>query len=191
MATARVLTAKSESHSDDIRPSRREFLSYIWGASIALAFGGASAGLAWYMLPRENPKEVYTFTYGLPPRGSTARVPQAHMNEWNRRFIMSHTDDDSLIALHRLCTHEHCFVKWVPLNHRYECPCHGAKFELDGTYIEGPAPRHLDRFLITVTFADGSTETTNEAGDPIALTDREVVHVTVDTRRLIEGAPRN
>ncbi len=33
-------------------PSRREFLYYIWGASMALLLGEATAGLIWFALPR-------------------------------------------------------------------------------------------------------------------------------------------
>ncbi|MBK8024364.1 MAG: hypothetical protein IPK19_23775 [Chloroflexi bacterium] len=32
-------------------PSRREFLYYIWGASMALLLGQATAGLVWFGLP--------------------------------------------------------------------------------------------------------------------------------------------
>ena len=191
MATTQVVPSSQVSTSPASEPSRREFLYYLWGASMALALGGAGAGLLWYMLPRADPKEVYILDANdLPSGGSTVLVRPAQLNQRNVRLIISHTDDNSLMALDRLCTHEHCLVKWVPLNHRYECPCHGAKFTIDGTYIEGPAPRHLDRYPITITFTDGITTTSNESGDPIALNGREIASVTVDTRRLIEGAQR-
>ena len=51
-------------------------------------------------------------------------------------------------------------------------------------------PRSLDRFYMTVTFADGTTATTNEAGDPITINGREIASVTVDTRRLIQRPGR-
>jgi cytochrome b6-f complex iron-sulfur subunit len=36
----------------------------------------------------------------------------------------------------------------VPTNNRFECPCHGSKYRLDGRRVESPAPRTLDRFYI-------------------------------------------
>jgi hypothetical protein len=41
-----------------------------------------------------------------------------------------------------------CIYSWIPVNNRFECPCHGSKYRLDGRRIESPAPRSLDRFKI-------------------------------------------
>ncbi len=30
------------------------------------------------------------------------------------------------------------------------CPCHGSEFQRDGTVLKPPAPRPLDRFMITI-----------------------------------------
>ena len=48
-----------------------------------------------------------------------------------------------------VCTHLGCLYKWAQSNNRFECPCHGSKFSREGFYIEGPAPRSLDTFLVT------------------------------------------
>ena len=47
-----------------------------------------------------------------------------------------------------MCTHLGCLYKWAQSNNRFECPCHGSKFSREGFYIEGPAPRSLDTFLV-------------------------------------------
>ena len=53
-----------------------------------------------------------------------------------------------------VCTHLGCVTQWKPDAEMIACPCHGSKFKSDGTKIEGPAPRPLPHFAISLT-ADG------------------------------------
>ncbi|NJN55512.1 MAG: Rieske 2Fe-2S domain-containing protein [Anaerolineae bacterium] len=53
-----------------------------------------------------------------------------------------------VLAIYKVCTHLGCIYAWTPANNRYECPCHGSKYRLDGRRIESPAPRTLDRFQL-------------------------------------------
>lgn len=165
-------------------PNRREFLYYIWGASIVLLLGQASAALIWFALPRFKEGTfggVFEFTPDKLPQ--PGRAPTS---EPAGRFHVSHLEDGSVVALYGVCTHLGCLPKWVEANHRFECPCHGSKFELSGKYIEGPAPRALDRFETTITFADGTTEVTNAAGDPIPLNGRTVARIQINTGKRIK-----
>ena len=41
----------------------------------------------------------------------------------------------------RRCTHLGCALKWNPQEHTWDCPCHGSRFEKDGTLIDNPAKR--------------------------------------------------
>ena len=58
MATASVTKAQAanpvvaQPSIEVSAPTRREFLYYIWGASIALLLVEATAGLIWFALPR-------------------------------------------------------------------------------------------------------------------------------------------
>ena len=100
------------------------------------------------------------------------------------RFWVSHLDDESLIVLYAVCTHLGCLPNWNETTVRFECPCHGSRFEKDGLYIMGPAPRSLDRFVTTITFADGTQVSSNAAGDPIPLAEfanRTIVSIDIDT----------
>jgi cytochrome b6-f complex iron-sulfur subunit len=85
------------------------------------------------------------------------------------------------VALYAVCTHLGCLPKWVDITNRFECPCHGSKYERTGLYISGPAPRSLDRFRTILTFTDGSTAESNAAGDPIPLQGRQIASIRVDT----------
>ena len=159
-------------------PSRREFLYYIWGASMELLLGEAGAGLIWFALPRFK-AGTFGGTFNLasdvlPTFGS------APLNVPEGRFWLSNSDK-GFVVLYGVCTHLGCLPKWVDVNNRFECPCHGSKFERDGLYIEGPAPRSLDRFKTTITFTDGTTETQDADGNPIDLAGREIASIAVDT----------
>lgn len=48
---------------------------------------------------------------------------------------------DSLIALNSMCTHQGCGVEWK--DNAFACPCHGSKFETDGSVTAGPASEPL------------------------------------------------
>lgn len=169
-------------------PSRHEFLYYIWGASMVLFLGEAAAGLIWFMLPRFKEGEfggIFTFNPAEIPVAGTApvSVPAG-------RFHVSHTQEDGLVILYAVCRHLGCLPKWVETNHRFECPCHGSKFELDGKYIDGPAPRSLDRFRTALTFSDGTTTATNDAGDPIPLESRSIAVIRINTSDRIKRPGR-
>jgi cytochrome b6-f complex iron-sulfur subunit len=196
MATASVTKAKASQPSTEqaiplttVAPTRREFLYYIWGASIALILGQTSAGLIWFALPRFRAGEfggTFTLTADdVPPPGA---APNSFPSG---RFHVSNVPEQGLVALYGVCTHLGCLPKWVPTNNRFECPCHGSKYELSGLYIEGPAPRSLDRFLTTITFDDGTAVTTDSSGDPIPLPEgKGIVSVAINTGNRIMRSGR-
>jgi cytochrome b6-f complex iron-sulfur subunit len=61
---------------------------------------------------------------------------------------------EGFYAVSAVCTHLGCVTQWKPDAEMIACPCHGSKFKADGTKIEGPAPRPLPHFSISLT-ADG------------------------------------
>lgn len=58
------------------------------------------------------------------------------------------------LALYQVCVHLGCKVPFRDDCNSFKCPCHGSHYNIDGEYIDGPAPRSLDRF--TVTFDSGN-----------------------------------
>ncbi len=90
MASARVVQGKSVTGTEAEKPSRREFLYYVWGASLALALGGTAAGVTWYMLPRPKPGDIITVSpEDVPLRGSLTSFPEG-------KFHLIHTDTDEV-----------------------------------------------------------------------------------------------
>lgn len=143
--------------ADDVEPApvltpkemnRREFLTYAWGASLGLL--GLEAGVAsfQFLYPRFRAGE-FGGAFFLPlsevPDSTVPPIPYT-----SGKFWLVRTAEGDPKALYMVCTHLGCLYKWESSNVRFECPCHGSKFSHDGFYIEGPAPRSLDYFDVTV-----------------------------------------
>ncbi len=52
-------------------------------------------------------------------------------------------EDGRLRAVSAVCTHTDCIVEWNEAETSWDCPCHGSRFEPDGTVIGGPANEPL------------------------------------------------
>jgi cytochrome b6-f complex iron-sulfur subunit len=187
--TGAATTAPAKAQTVEVSPvSRREFLYYIWGASIALLLGEASAAVIWFALPRFREGEfggvIPVSLDDLPTAGDApVSIPSG-------RFHVAHTAEGGFVVLYGVCTHLGCLPKWEPVNTRFACPCHGSQYQLDGRYITGPAPRGLDRFPVTITLADGSTRTNAVDGWPINISDialEDIVRVDVNTGARVTG----
>lgn len=167
--------------------SRREFLYYAWGASMALLLAESAGMLIWFSLPRFREGEFGgTFSLAgtdLPDLGNKPG------NFPDGKFWLSNTAL-GVSALYKVCTHLGCLYAWVDATGRFECPCHGSKFEASGKFIEGPAPRSLDVFAITVTTVSGQTLTTGPEGDAIPVSKSDVSRIVVDTGTRIKRAGR-
>lgn len=46
-------------------------------------------------------------------------------------------------AISAVCTHMKCIINWNNAEKSWDCPCHGSRFDLDGTVLEGPATSDL------------------------------------------------
>lgn len=169
--------------------NRREFLTYAWTGALTLLT--LESGLATYqfMYPRFREGE-FGGEFNL---GEANLLPQIGIDpEGNAtgKFWLVNTDNGPL-ALYMVCTHLGCLYKWEPSNNRFECPCHGSKFSREGHYIEGPAPRSLDQFLVKVVEGGTVVSETADAGESVSAPevpgpDAEIV---VDTGKRLQGKP--
>lgn len=199
--------------SEVVPLSRREFLYYLWGASMAVFTAGATGVTIWFALPRFREGEfggVFNVPVeDIPPPDSPPK------NFSDGRFWVVNLGSNSLNdtrqpggyplqpgvrALYKVCVHLGCLYKWVDTNDRFECPCHGSKYLKTGARIDGPARRNLDQFIVEVVDANGEVLTRTEPAYPIdALEPDEegtslripegAVALRVDTGRRVQGAP--
>jgi len=55
-----------------------------------------------------------------------------------------------VVALYQRCVHLGCRVPWCLSSQWFECPCHGSRYDHVGEQKRGPAPRGMDRFVVSV-----------------------------------------
>ncbi len=79
--------------------------------------------------------------------------------------------EQGIVALYQKCVHLGCRVPWCQTSQWFECPCHGSKYSRVGEKKGGPAPRGLDRFVVTITGSKMSIDTTNVITGPPIGTD--------------------
>ncbi|MEM7309882.1 MAG: Rieske 2Fe-2S domain-containing protein [Planctomycetota bacterium] len=129
--------------------SRRGFLSSLsfgW-----LLFTGASVGLLGAIGRFLFPNVLYE-----PPQEFKAGFPDEFaVDQVDERFKASHSvwivrNSAGFFALSTVCTHLGCTPNWLSADEKFKCPCHGSGFVKTGINIEGPAPRPLERFKITL-----------------------------------------
>ncbi|MBE9112943.1 Rieske (2Fe-2S) protein [Nodosilinea sp. LEGE 07298] len=53
---------------------------------------------------------------------------------------------DAVLAVSPICTHAGCTVDWDRAQELFVCPCHGGRFNPDGTVSGGPPPKPLTTF---------------------------------------------
>jgi glycine/D-amino acid oxidase-like deaminating enzyme/nitrite reductase/ring-hydroxylating ferredoxin subunit len=56
------------------------------------------------------------------------------------RLLAVYRDDDgALSARSAVCTHVGCIVRWNATESSWDCPCHGSRFDVHGSVLNGPA----------------------------------------------------
>ncbi len=141
--------------------TRRNFLSWLWGAALVALLGETGAGLFQFFKPRvESGAFGGEVIAGSLEEFGTNTV--SHIQKG--RFYISRLEDGGVLALWQRCTHLGCTVPWREEEGEFHCPCHSSLFDRTGIVLGGPAPRPLTLF-------------------PVSLKDGKLV---VDTSRPIE-----
>jgi glycine/D-amino acid oxidase-like deaminating enzyme/nitrite reductase/ring-hydroxylating ferredoxin subunit len=71
----------------------------------------------------------------------TGKVVEVH-----GKNIAAYRDDKGNIhALSPVCTHAACIVNWNAEEKSWDCPCHGARYDIDGNVLTGPATINLKK----------------------------------------------
>jgi Rieske Fe-S protein len=57
-------------------------------------------------------------------------------------------------AYSTVCPHLGCGIDWNDSTKKFDCPCHGSVFDLDGRCVEGPSPRGMDELEVVTSGED-------------------------------------
>lgn len=62
-----------------------------------------------------------------------------------QRLAVYKNEHGELQAVSAVCTHLGCIIDFNSADRTWDCACHGSRFHTDGTVIQGPARRPLER----------------------------------------------
>ena len=125
--------------------TRRDFLRTGWKIGGGLL--GLAAGWTTYESLRPLAGAVTRGKLRLLSAGSYPAGTATYVTEG--RLWIANTGGQ-LFALSQKCPHLGCRVPFCESSGHFECPCHGSRFDIGGEWIEGPAPRGMDKFELTV-----------------------------------------
>jgi cytochrome b6-f complex iron-sulfur subunit len=134
---------------------RRGVLFAMLGTWFGVAWTAFSASMAAmtlgtlrFMFPNVLAEPPSTFKAGPPDQYEPGQVVERYKQEFGCWIVR---EGNTLFALSTICTHLGCTPNWLEGEQKFKCPCHGSGFKKDGTNFEGPAPRPLERFKISIS----------------------------------------
>jgi len=181
------MAANSNEAAKEVKPvTRREFLNIAWLASLGFLTVNLGGVTYFFSMPRFKEGEFG----GMFPAGKVSELPAERADPLNIpkvKLWLSNTPE-GVMALYKVCTHLGCLYNWNSQEGKFICPCHGSQFQADGTYIQGPAPRSLDRFVVQAIDPNtGDVLAESNDGSPLKLPDRPDAEIRVDTGKRVQG----
>jgi Rieske Fe-S protein len=121
--------------------TRRVFLTTLGAVSAAVAAGCGTDRVAG---PPGTPV-TGTFRAPLPAVGNTTNIAGAGAG--GQGIAVTRTGTDTVVAVSRRCTHQGCTIA-LPATPgaTLNCPCHGSRFTINGTVVQGPAQNPLQSY---------------------------------------------
>jgi cytochrome b6-f complex iron-sulfur subunit len=134
--------------------ARRSFFSWIglaW-AAFAASMVATLTATGRFMFPNVLFEPPSTFKAGLPTEIQMGQVDERFksLGVWLVRDVDPATNDVGIYALSTVCTHLGCTPNWLQSEQKFKCPCHGSGYYKNGINFEGPTPRPLERFAISL-----------------------------------------
>jgi cytochrome b6-f complex iron-sulfur subunit len=128
--------------------NRREFFTYAPVAWVLFSagLGMISTFVIRFFYPNVNFEPEMDFMAGMP-----ADYAPGVDERWKNMFgVWMVKQEGKLVAFSNICTHLGCIPNWLPTESKFKCPCHGSGYYMNGINFEGPAPRPLERYKISL-----------------------------------------
>lgn len=127
--------------------TRRGFLDFLVGGSLVAWLASLVYPIVRYLkpLPQSGPTGPAHLT-----RDEISKLEQTQfviVPVSGERVIVLQLPDQELLAFSAICTHEGCTVTYQPGQSILWCPCHDARFDLNGRVLSGPPPRPLPKYV--------------------------------------------
>jgi len=134
---------------------RRSFLNWMTLAWTAFTASMLAAGTATarFMFPNVLFEPPSTLKLGFPNEIQVGQVDERFKPKgiWLVRTAFDQWASASgIFALSTVCTHLGCTPNWLEAEQKFKCPCHGSGYYKTGVNFEGPTPRPLERFAISL-----------------------------------------
>src|SRR5215472_18724483 len=127
------------------RRSTLKWMTLAWVGFAAATVAGLTATMR-FMFPNVLFEPPTRFKAGDP--SSYALGVDERWKEKYGIWVVRNTT--SIYALVATCVHLGCTPNWLQAQNKFKCPCHGSGYYISGINFEGPAPRPLERFNITL-----------------------------------------
>jgi cytochrome b6-f complex iron-sulfur subunit len=138
------------------KASRRSFLSWVtlaWVAFTASMLASLTA-TARFMFPNVLFEPPPTFKAGYPNEIQIGQVDERFKQRFAVWLVRTAYDQwgmaGGIYALSTVCTHLGCTPNWLEAEQKFKCPCHGSGYYKTGVNFEGPTPRPLERYAISL-----------------------------------------
>jgi len=122
--------------------TRRGFLEYLIGGSVAVTFLGALGTVLTYFNPPHRTTVGGLERVEVGPV-SELKEGKALLFPYKNKYALIINTRYGFRALEAICSHQGCLLKWDEEKQQIVCPCHGAIFDTKGNVLKGPPPRPL------------------------------------------------
>ncbi|MEQ8763151.1 MAG: ubiquinol-cytochrome c reductase iron-sulfur subunit [Planctomycetota bacterium] len=121
-------------------------LGFGWLAFVAASGAALTAGTR-FLFPNVRYEPPTSFRVGFPTDYTIGAVEERYKAAYGVWIVRN---EEGMYALSTVCTHLGCTPNWLAAEQKFKCPCHGSGFRISGINFEGPAPRPLERYAISL-----------------------------------------